>query len=164
MPVEYRRCEETHMRTRLPRYQRKEMVEGLTGDNPTTAVLILLITDHLAYRALRAVKANTSSGPDPIPLKICSTFAFKLAPVVRDLYNASLVHGSLPPQLKQSVVSPITKVPQPAMEVVVHKTQQDLDRYSSREPGMRCLLYEARTLQRINSQRATATATARTLF
>ena len=47
-----------------------------------------------------------------------------------------------------------TIVPQPAMEVVVHKTHQDLDRSSSREPGVRCLLYEARTLQSMRSQRA----------
>ena len=40
-----------------------------------------------------------------------------------------------------------TIVPQSAMEVVVHKTHQDLDRSLSREPGVRCLLYEARTLQ-----------------
>lgn len=47
-----------------------------------------------------------------------------------------------------------TIVPQPAMEVVVHKTHQNLDRSSSREPGVRCLLYEARTLQSMRSQRA----------
>ena len=47
-----------------------------------------------------------------------------------------------------------TIVSQPAMEVVVHKTHQDLDRSSSREPGVRCLLYEARTLQSMRSQRA----------
>jgi len=47
-----------------------------------------------------------------------------------------------------------TIVPQPAMEVVVRKTHQDLDRSSSREPGVRCLLYEARTLQSMKSQRA----------
>ncbi|XP_066021691.1 uncharacterized protein [Pocillopora verrucosa] len=40
------------------------------------------------------------------------------------------------------------------MEVVVHKTHQDLDRSSSREPGVRSLLYEARTLQSMRSQRA----------
>ena len=40
------------------------------------------------------------------------------------------------------------------MEVVVHKTHQDLGRSSSREPGVRCLLYEARTLQSMRSQRA----------
>ena len=35
--------------------------------------------------------------------------------------------------------------PQPAMEVVVNKTHQEVDKSSSREPGVRCLLYEART-------------------
>ena len=40
------------------------------------------------------------------------------------------------------------------MEVVVYKTHQDLDRSSSREPGLRCILYEARTLQSMRSQRA----------
>ena len=47
-----------------------------------------------------------------------------------------------------------TIVPQPAMEVIVQKTHQDLDRSSSREPGVRCLLYKARTLQSMRSQRA----------
>lgn len=47
-----------------------------------------------------------------------------------------------------------TIVPQPAMEVVVHKTHQDLDKSSTREPGVRCLLYEARTPQSIKTQRA----------
>ena len=40
------------------------------------------------------------------------------------------------------------------MEVVVHKTHKDLARSSSREPGVRCLLYEARTIQSIKGQRA----------
>ena len=40
------------------------------------------------------------------------------------------------------------------MEVVVNKTHQDLHRSSSREPGVRCLLYEARTQQSIKSQSA----------
>ena len=47
-----------------------------------------------------------------------------------------------------------TIVLQPAMEVVVHKTHKDLDRTSSREPGVRCLLYKARTIQSIKGQRA----------
>ena len=47
-----------------------------------------------------------------------------------------------------------TIAPQPAMEVVVNKTHQDLHRSSSREPGVRCLLYEARTQQSIKSQSA----------
>ena len=47
-----------------------------------------------------------------------------------------------------------TIVLQPAMEVVVHKTHKDLDRSSSREPGVRCLLYKARTIQSIKGQRA----------
>ena len=37
---------------------------------------------------------------------------------------------------------------------MVHKTHKDLDRSSSREPGARCLLYEARTIQSIKGQRA----------
>ena len=40
------------------------------------------------------------------------------------------------------------------MEVVVNKTHQDLHTSSSREPGVRCLLYEARTQQSIKSQSA----------
>ena len=34
--------------------------------------------------------------------------------------------------------------PQPVMEVIASKTYQNVDRSSTRHPGVKCLLYEAR--------------------
>ncbi|XP_032237538.2 uncharacterized protein LOC116618187 [Nematostella vectensis] len=73
----------------------------------------LLIDNRHAYQALRQVKTNKSSGPDPIPARIWNTFAIELAPVVCDLYNASLIQGYVPAPLKQSEISPIPKCPRP---------------------------------------------------
>ena len=73
----------------------------------------LLVNEHQAYVALRQIKCNKSSGPDPIPTIIWKCFAFELAPVVCDLYNASMTQGYVPEPLKRSVISPIPKCPYP---------------------------------------------------
>ena len=49
------------------------------------------------YKALRRVKNNKSPGPSAVPNKIRKEFAFELAPVVTDNYNASLVCSHTPP-------------------------------------------------------------------
>ncbi|XP_044176714.1 uncharacterized protein LOC122959458 [Acropora millepora] len=72
-----------------------------------------LIDDVTAFKALCAVKINKSSGPDPFPCRIWKEFAVELAPVVRDIYNASLVQGFIPSQLKQSIISPLPKCSPP---------------------------------------------------
>ena len=54
-----------------------------------------------------------SSGPDPTPTRIWSEFAVELAPVVRDIYNTSMVQGCIPSQLKETVVVPIPKCSTP---------------------------------------------------
>ena len=44
--------------------------------------------------------------------------------------------------------------PQPVMEVVVYKTHQEQDRSSSKDQGVRCLLYVAQTIKAIKGQQA----------
>ena len=96
-----------------------QFLQGLTADfQPLTAleqgVLFevpdrFLINDYTAFQALRQVKANKSSGPDPTSNRIWSEFAVELAPVVRDIYSASMVQGYIPSQLKETVFVPIPK-------------------------------------------------------
>ena len=84
-------------------------VPGLFFPTPSE----FLIDDVTAFKALCAVKTNKSSGPDPFPCRIWKDFAVELAPVVRDIYNASLVQGFIPSQLKQSIISPLPKCSPP---------------------------------------------------
>ena len=72
-----------------------------------------LSDDVTAFKALCALKINKSSGPDPFPCKIWKESAVELAPVVRDIYNSSLVQGFIPSQLKQSIISPPPKCSPP---------------------------------------------------
>ena len=78
-----------------------QFLQGLTADfqpltPPEQGVFYevpdrFLINDYTAFQALRQVKVNISSGPDPTPTRIWSEFAVELAPVVRDIYNTSMV-------------------------------------------------------------------------
>ena len=68
---------------------------------------------HQAFCALRSVKVKKSPGPDKVSNRIWKEFAFELAPVLRDLYNTSLVEGVVPCAWKQSIVVPVPKVNPP---------------------------------------------------
>ncbi|CAB3992549.1 Hypothetical predicted protein [Paramuricea clavata] len=72
-----------------------------------------LVDTGKVYSTLRHIKVTKSPGPDNIPNKILKTFAFELAPVVTDIYNASMVQGNFPQQLKCAFVIPIPKVSPP---------------------------------------------------
>lgn len=90
-------------------------------------------------------------------MKICK-FTLYECKNVNDLDN----EGDM--QAKQSCTSMLqqwhrkgrgdTTAPQPVMEVFVYKTHQDQDRSSSKEQGVRCLLYEAQTIKAIKGQQA----------
>ena len=100
-----------------------QFLQGLTADfqpltPPEQGVFCevpdrFLINDYTAFQALRQVKVNKSSSPDPTPTRIWSEFAVELAPVVRDIYNTSMVQGCIPSQLKETVVVPIPKCSTP---------------------------------------------------
>ena len=68
----------------------------------------LYVSVHEAYKALRSVKK--SAGPDGIPNSVLKEFAFELAPVIADIYNASFREGYTPTLLKTVAVCPIPKM------------------------------------------------------
>ena len=69
----------------------------------------LFVTPTEASIALSSIKVRKSVGPDLIPNIILKEFAIELAPIVADIYNASLREGYIPSLLKQATVIPIPK-------------------------------------------------------
>lgn len=69
----------------------------------------LFVTTGEAYNSLRSLKVKKSPGPDGIPNIVLKRFAFEFAPIIADIYNASLREGYLPPLLKCAAVTPIPK-------------------------------------------------------
>lgn len=59
------------------------------------------------------IPSDKSPGPDLFPNRILKAFALELALVVTDIYNSSMLHGVIPNQLKESIVSPIPKCTPP---------------------------------------------------
>ena len=72
-----------------------------------------LVDVSSCYKALRQVKNNKSPGPSAVSNKIWKEFASELAPVVTDIYNASLGQGFIPYQIKESLVTPLPKFSPP---------------------------------------------------
>ena len=71
----------------------------------------LYVYVHEAYKALRSVlvKTKKSAGIDGIPNSVPKEIAFELAPVITDIYNASLREGYISALLKTAAVCPIPK-------------------------------------------------------
>ena len=69
----------------------------------------LFVTNWEAYNSLHSLKIRKAPGPDGIPNVALKQFAFELAPVIADIYNASLREGYLPHVLKCAAVTPIPK-------------------------------------------------------
>ena len=76
----------------------------------------LLTTPWEAEKALRGIKIKKAPGTDGLPNVVLKEFAYEPGPVIRDMYNASLRQGFLPPLLKSAVVRPLPKQ-KPAMSV-----------------------------------------------
>ena len=72
-----------------------------------------LVDTGKVFSALRHIKTNKSPGPDNFPNKLLKLFAFELAPVITDIYNATMLQGNFPQQLKRALVIPIPKVSPP---------------------------------------------------
>ena len=72
-------------------------------------MVALLATTYEVQRALTLLKVKKAFGPDCIPNLLLKTFVFELAPVVCELYNASLLGGYMPPFLKTASVRPLSK-------------------------------------------------------
>ena len=64
-------------------------------------------------KSLCDIKTKKAAGPDRIPSVVLKLFAFELAPVVADLYNATFREGFIPPLLKSAIVHPLPKVTPP---------------------------------------------------
>ena len=73
----------------------------------------LLVSETEVLKALSAVKIGKAVGPDSIQNKILKKFAVELAPIVQDIFNASLSQGDLPDLLKASISNPIPKISPP---------------------------------------------------
>ena len=71
------------------------------------------VSEREAFQALSAVKIGKAIGPDCIPNRVLKEFAQELAPVVKDIYNASLIEGYFPDALKASLLNPIPKISPP---------------------------------------------------
>ncbi|PFX20773.1 putative RNA-directed DNA polymerase from transposon BS [Stylophora pistillata] len=69
----------------------------------------LYVSESEAYKALASTKIKKASGSDDLPSVILKVFAFELAPVVDNIYNATLKDGLIPPLLKCAIVHPIPK-------------------------------------------------------
>ena len=69
----------------------------------------LLTTPWEAEKALHGIKIKKAPGPDGLPNVVLKEFARELAPVISDMYNASLRQGFVPPLLKSVDVRPLPK-------------------------------------------------------
>ena len=83
-----------------------EDVTGITADEVPAE---LLAATYEVQRALTLLKVKKASGPDGIPNLLLKTFAFELAPVVCELYNASLLGSYMPSILKTASARPLPK-------------------------------------------------------
>ena len=83
------------------------------ADELTEAPDRFLVDTDEVYSTLHHIKLPKSPGPDNIGDKILKTFAFELAPLITDIYNASMSHRNFPQQLKRACVIPIPRVSPP---------------------------------------------------
>ena len=59
------------------------------------------------------MKIGKAIGSDCIPIRVLKELAQELAPVVKDMYNASLIEGNFRDALKASLLNPISKISPP---------------------------------------------------
>ena len=72
-----------------------------------------LVSEREAFQALSAVNIDKPFSPDCIPNGVLKEFAQELAPVVKNIYNASLIEGYFSDALKASLLNPIPKISPP---------------------------------------------------
>ena len=69
----------------------------------------LLATVEEVQLALKQIKECKSVDPDNIPNTVLKEFAPKLAIVIQDIYNQSLIESYVPQLLRCTIISPIPK-------------------------------------------------------
>ena len=65
--------------------------------------------------SLSSLNTSKATGPNNLPNRVLKEFAPELAPIIQDLFNQSLVEGTLRALLKSSIVTPIPKVSPPSL-------------------------------------------------
>ena len=83
------------------------------GPQPVHEDLFVSIAE--VARSLSSLNTSKTTGPDNLPNRLLKEFAPQLAPVIQDLFNQSLVEGTLHVLLKSSIVTPIPKVSPPSL-------------------------------------------------
>ena len=76
---------------------------------PFPSVKDLHITGHGVHKLIDGINTSKSSGPDGIPGKLLQSLANELAPVLRFIFEQSLVTDDLPVYWTQANVAPIFK-------------------------------------------------------
>ena len=76
---------------------------------PFPPIKDLHITEHGVYKLIDGINTSKSSGPDGIPGKLLQSLANELAPVLRFIFEQSLLTGDLPVDWTRANVAPIFK-------------------------------------------------------
>ena len=72
-------------------------------------MLTMVDTEHGVYKLIDGINTSKSSGPDGIPGKLLQSLANELAPVLRFIFEQSLLTGDLPVDWTRANVAPIFK-------------------------------------------------------
>ena len=76
---------------------------------PFPPIKDLHITEHGVYKLIDGINTSKSSGPDGMPGKLLQSLANELAPVLRFIFEQSLLTGDLPVDWTRANVAPIFK-------------------------------------------------------
>ena len=76
---------------------------------PFPPIKDLRITEHGVYKLIDGINTSKSSGPDGIPGKLLQSLAKELAPVLRFIFEQSLLTGDLPIDWTRANVAPVFK-------------------------------------------------------
>ena len=80
-----------------------------TIDERVAAGLEETFTTEELTRAINSMQTGKSPGPDGFPSEFFKKFAGQLAPILRSVFDESFEAGSLPPTMRQAVISLIPK-------------------------------------------------------
>ena len=76
---------------------------------PFPSIKDLRITEHGVYKLIDGINTSKSSGPDGIPGKLLQSLAKELVPVLRFIFEQSLLTGDLPIDWTRANVAPVFK-------------------------------------------------------
>ena len=76
---------------------------------PFPPIKDLRTTEHGVYKLIDGINTSKSSGPNGIPGKLLQSLAKELAPVLRFIYEQSLLTGDFPIDWTRANVAPVFK-------------------------------------------------------